>query len=207
MQPKKRKSQKGARFTSDYIPWERAILKGNELLWSEKQSTLGFYIIFALNTGLRVSDILARKHSELAMLKKGDHLTIVEHKTRNHNGHPARQIQVNQRIIEAYTYLVGQLTKKGKYIPDDYIFRSQRGGVLRIESLNTLLKSVFAGEAKNISTHSLRKSFGRHVYEINGNSEDALIKLSEMFQHSSMAMTRRYLGIRQEELDNIYMNL
>jgi len=45
------------------------------------------------------------------------------------------------------------------------------------------------------------------VYECNGRSEDSLIKLSELFQHSTMAITRRYLGIRKEELGDIYMNL
>jgi site-specific recombinase XerD len=35
----------------------------------------------------------------------------------------------------------------------------------------------------------------------------ALIYLSEIFNHSSIAVTRRYLGIRQEQLKDIYMNL
>jgi site-specific recombinase XerD len=31
--------------------------------------------------------------------------------------------------------------------------------------------------------------------------------LSELFNHSTMKLTRIYLGIKQEELDNIYMSL
>jgi len=42
---------------------------------------------------------------------------------------------------------------------------------------------------------------------MNGKSEDSLIVLSEMFCHSNMAITRRYLGIRQQQIDNIYMSL
>lgn len=195
-----RKSQKGKRFTADYIPYEKAMLKGNELLWNDRTIIKGFYIIFSINTGLRISDVLTRKHSELMNLKPGDYLNITEGKTKKF-----REIQINSKVVEAYRYLTEKL--QGTYKPDDFIFRSQKGSVYAIESLNTTLKQVFTGYAKHISTHSLRKSFGRHVYEINGRSEDSLVKLSELFQHSSMAITRRYLGIRREELGNIYMNL
>jgi len=195
-----RKSQKGQRFTADYIPYEKAELKGNELLWSNRQMIVGFYIILSINTGLRVSDVLLLRHCDLADKRSGDYLTLTERKTRKY-----REIQINAKIIEAYRYLADRLN--GQYQPADYIFRSQKGTVYAIESLNTILKRVFAGYAEHISTHSLRKSFGRHVYETYGRSEDALMKLSEIFQHTSIAITRRYLGIRREELGNIYMNL
>jgi integrase len=198
----KRKSQKGERFTADYIEYEKAMLKGNELLWSEKQMIIGFYIIFSINSGLRVSDVLSRKHSELLNIRSGDYLNVTEKKTKKF-----REIQINSKIVEAYQYLVKRLKGSDSFNPDDYIFKSAKGTVYAIPSLNTILKEVFKGYAEHVSTHSLRKSFGRHVYEINGRSEDCLIKLSELFQHSSMAITRLYLGIRKEELGNIYMNL
>lgn len=198
----KRKSQKGERFTADYIEYEKAMLKGNELLWSDKQMIIGFYIIFSINSGLRVSDVLSRKHSELIQIKSGDYLNVTEKKTKKF-----REIQINSKIVDAYQYLVKRLKGNDSFNPDDYIFKSAKGGVYAIPSLNTILKEVFKGYAEHVSTHSLRKSFGRHVYEINGRSEDCLIKLSELFQHSSMAITRRYLGIRREELGNLYMNL
>ena len=52
---------------------------------------------------------------------------------------------------------------------------------------------------------SLRKTFGRQVYNMNSeNSELALVKLMELFNHSSMAITKRYLGLRQEETLETY---
>ena len=54
---------------------------------------------------------------------------------------------------------------------------------------------------KNFSTHSLRKTFGREIFSRSGsNAELAIIKLSELFNHSNPAETRRYLGISKQEL-------
>ena len=57
---------------------------------------------------------------------------------------------------------------------------------------------------KNISTHSLRKSGSRFIWENNGHSDEYLIKLSSILNHSSTSITRRYLGISREEIKDIY---
>ena len=36
------------------------------------------------------------------------------------------------------------------------------------------------------------------------NSEVVLVKLMELFNHSSLAITKRYLGLRQEEILETY---
>lgn len=70
------------------------------------------------------------------------------------------------------------------------------------------IKTVYQLKAKNVSTHSLRKTFGRRVVDMTGaDAEMALIKLSEIFNHASPMVTRRYLGLRQEELGEVYDNL
>ena len=189
--------------TSDYIEYNKAYLKGKELLWSEKQSIIGFYIIFSINTGLRVSDILNIKHSDLMDLKQGDSIRVIEKKTRK-----PREIQVNTKILQAYSDLKQAILKRSKHInPDSNIFISQKGTVYANVSINRILKEIFKGEARNISTHSLRKTFGRRVYDQNGQSENALMYLSVMLCHSSLAITRIYLGLRQETINSIYMNL
>ena len=197
-----RKSQKGQRFTSDFVEYNSATLKGNELLWSDKQMVIGFYVIFAINTGLRVSDILSRKHSEFINLQSGDYLQVTEKKTKKF-----KEIQINSKIVDAYLYLSRRLQEAGKYNPNGFIFTSQKGSVFAIESVNTILKQVFAGYAEHISSHSLRKTFGRRVYDQNGKSENALNTLSEMLNHVSLKTTRIYLGLRREELGNVYMSL
>ena len=52
---------------------------------------------------------------------------------------------------------------------------------------------------------SLHETFSRKVYNMNSkNSELALVKLMELFNHSSVAITKRYLGLRQEEILETY---
>mgnify|MGYP003391685818 CR=1 FL=1 len=50
----------------------------------------------------------------------------------------------------------------------------------------------------------LRKTFGRKVFESSDSAELALVKLMELFNHSSIAITKRYLGLRQEEILETY---
>jgi len=55
------------------------------------------------------------------------------------------------------------------------------------------------------TVYTVQRIFGRQVYNMNNdNSELALVKLMELFNHSSVSITKRYLGLRQEELLNTY---
>jgi site-specific recombinase XerD len=51
----------------------------------------------------------------------------------------------------------------------------------------------------------MRKTFGREVFNKSGtNAELSLVKLSQLFNHSNVATTRRYLGIAKEEMMQTY---
>jgi site-specific recombinase XerD len=43
--------------------------------------------------------------------------------------------------------------------------------------------------------------------ELNNFSNESLVLLMELFGHSSMAITKRYLGIRQQEINDIYLSV
>jgi integrase len=67
------------------------------------------------------------------------------------------------------------------------------------------IKEQYNLKIEHFSTHSFRKTFGRRIVEQAGeNSEMALIKLSELFNHSNISITKRYLGLRREELLRCY---
>lgn len=184
-------SLKGSRTTSDYIDYSKATVTAHKLLRADKTKIMGLYIIVSINTGLRVSDVLKLTWEQLL----ADNICLVEQKTRKE-----RIIAVNENIKEALKYFNKT---------NGYVFLSQKNSVFTVQQINRKLKAIFSKEGKglNISTHSLRKSFGRRVYENNNESEKALNFLSELFNHTSMKVTRRYLGIRQEELNDIYLKL
>lgn len=198
----KRISREGQQTTADYINFDTAMRVGEKLLLEDKRKLIGLYIIFSINTGLRVSDVLGMTWEHLLQPKKqGDktYILVKEGKTDK-----IRRINYNTAILKAIELI--------QFQPSDLkrnVFTSQKGSVYTIQQLNRILKDVFSKEAKehNISTHSLRKTFGRRVYDNNNESEKALVMLSEMFQHSSISITRKYLGIRMEELEDIYLNL
>lgn len=178
---------------SDYINFDKCLNTGRRLINSDKQSVIGLYIIVSIYTGLRISDVLRLKWSDLMK----EDLVIKEKKTKK-----LRTIKINSTIHSV-------LSKFNLNGEDDFIFKSQKGSVFSIQQINRVLKEIFRTESKhlNISSHSLRKSFGRRVYENNNESEKSLVYLSELFNHTSLSITRKYLGIRQEELNDIYMSL
>jgi len=187
-------SLKNTKTTCDYINFDTAQNTGIKLMNEKKTELLGFYIIVSINTGFRTSDI---KRITFEQITTGV-ISCFEQKTGKHRTAP-----VNDNIKTAFKKLSTNGTKTGE------IFKSQKNTVITTQQLNRLLKNAFEKLAKtnNISTHSLRKTFGRKIWEINNESDKSLTKLSEIFNHTNSAVTRRYLGIRQEELNDVYFQL
>jgi integrase len=185
--------------TSDYIDYDKALNKGLSLLNDPKKCRIGFYIIFSINCGLRISDVLNIRHKDLVL----DKIPIIEKKTKKQ-----REITLNEVVKKSYIKLAAMLNDKNeKFDPDDFVFISQKGSVYRTQSINGILKSLFNTKKLQISSHSLRKSFARRVYSNLNESENSLVLLSDIFSHSSISITRRYLGIRQETISNVYLSL
>ncbi|MDO6819071.1 tyrosine-type recombinase/integrase [Zobellia sp. 1_MG-2023] len=170
---------------SDWIEFEKALHIGNRLMKNPKRKVLGLYIICAVNFGLRIGDLLKLKYSDL----QGERLKLEEEKT----GKKVDR-KINHYVKDALANFQQEMKE-----PDQFIFVSQKGTVYSRQAINRFLNDQWG-----ISSHGLRKSFGRYVYESNGSCEDILIKLGEIFNHSSLAITKRYLGIRQKEIDDIF---
>lgn len=92
-----------------------------------------------------------------------------------------------------------------------YFSKCQKGTIYSTQQLNRILKQIkikYKLNIKNFSCHTLRKTFGRQVYNQNPeNAEKALVMLMDMFNHSSLAITKRYIGLRQEEVAQTYESL
>lgn len=189
-------SLKYSNTTADFLQWDEAMNLTRKLA---KDGNYKMSLLIALGcfTGLRISDILSLRWNQIL---DTDEFTIIEHKTKK-----KRTIRVNLQLKKHIKDCYEHIQPVGINAP---ILISQKGTVFSIQRINGVLKEIkkkYRLQIGNFSCHSLRKTFGRQVYNMNSDSSElALVKLMELFNHSSVSITKRYLGLRQEELLNTY---
>ena len=182
--------------TSDYMEWN-TMLSLVRKLYKDGNYRMSLLIGCGAFFGLRISDLLSLSWD---MLLYEDQFTIREKKTGKR-----RVVRINndfqRHINNCYRALK---------IEDDTekCFLSQKKSVYSIQRVNAILKEIkrnYNLKIQNFSTHTLRKTFGRKVFESAGeNANLALVRLSELFNHSNVSITKIYLGIRQDELLETY---
>ena len=189
-------SLKYSTTTADYLVWSDAMNLIRKLAKDENYK-MSLLIALGCFTGLRISDILALRWEQILSTEE---FTIIEKKTGK-----KRVLRLNPQLQQHIRECYEQIQPIGLKAP---ILVSQKGTVFTIQRINVILKEIkrkYRLKVKNFSCHSLRKTFGRQVYNMNSeNSELALVKLMELFNHSSLAITKRYLGLRQEEILQTY---
>ena len=153
--------------------------------------------------GLRISDLLDLRYIDLIDKKE---VIVIEQKTKKQ-----RRITINPKVTDALNFVVDELNKQDKFRPGAYIFANRWGGIISVSYVNKRLKYIFLKydvHVQNASSHCLRKTFGKRVFDAAGDkSESALIYLMEVFGHSSMNITKRYIGITDKQIENVYLNL
>ena len=189
-------SLKYSNTTADYLVWSDAMNLIRKLAKDENYK-MSLLVALGCFTGLRISDILALRWNQILGV---DEFTIIEKKTGKQ-----RTLRLNPQLQEHIQECYEHIKPIGVKAP---ILVSQKGTTFTTQAINRKLKDIkkqYKLRINNFSCHSLRKSFGRQVYNMNeSNAELALVKLMELFNHSSIAITKRYLGLRQEELLETY---
>lgn len=158
------------------------------------------YTIFVvgINVGLRAGDLLGLKWvdvlNENGTIK--DNLLITEEKT-------SKKITVflNVPAKAALNEFLTETQKQNKYI-----FSSRKGNEhLQVRSLHRIIKQATRdlNIKGNYGTHSLRKTFGYHRYK----AGIPLETLQKMFNHSSQAITLKYIGITKEVIQDAYKSI
>lgn len=189
-------SVKGTKTTADYIEWN-TMLNLIRKLYKDGDYTMSLFIGCGCFFGLRVSDL---RKLTWKMLLENETFTLTEKKTSK-----LRTIKVNTD----FRYHI-EKCKTALCIEDmdSPCFLSRKKVVLSTQRINVRLKEIkrhYNLKVENFSCHSLRKAFGRRVFEQSGeNAQLALVKLSELFNHSSVAITKIYLGLREKELLETY---
>ena len=188
--------------TTQPIRNKKQLKKIKEFYLLKKEYRNYLLVVMGLCTALRISD-LRRLSWEMVFdftkKKFRSSVRLVEKKTGK-----KKVIALNPEIIKALILYFSSLSCIEKEQP---IFQSNRGKhsvISRIHAYRIIRK---AGEAVNIDTpigcHSLRKTFGYFAW----NSGISPVILMDIFNHSSMSVTRRYLGVSQDDKNRVYMRL
>ncbi|TMN23149.1 site-specific integrase [Lentibacillus cibarius] len=144
-----------------------------------------FLFIMGINTALRVSDLLQLKVKDV----KGTHLKVIESKT----GKLKRQIisMTLREEINEYTKGMNE---------EDVLFPSRKGNnkpLSRVQAYRILNRVSEQVGLEEIGTHTLRKTFSYWYYK---QTKD-VVTVQQLLNHSSPAVTLRYIGVNQDEMD------
>ena len=158
------------------------------------------YLMFVLgiNTGLRIGDLLALRIDDV--LEPGT--MTIKHSVpiREQKTGKIREFELNVAAREAIALY---LETTPEWNTAEFLFQSRKGnGPLTTRAAHKIIKTTLRdlGIKGNYGTHSLRKTFGYHRYSNNVKLET----LQKLFNHSSPAVTLRYIGITREVIMDAY---
>ncbi len=182
--------------TSDYLEWD-VMLSLIRKLYRDGNYRMSLLIGCGSFFGLRISDLLSLSWS---MLLDDDKFVLHEKKTGKR-----RVVKINSDFQQHIKHCHDALNIKNN---SEKCFLSQKKVVYSTQRINVLFKEIkrkYNLKIEHFSTHTMRKTFGRKVFESAGeNANMALMRLSELFNHSNVCITKVYLGIREKELLETY---
>jgi len=166
--------------------------------YSEKYRARDYLLfVFGINSALRISDLLSLQVKDVfnneGEIKESFKIRIGKTKRE-------MKILINESVRKALKYY---FDKEKFPDPNDYLFKTHTGQKLdRIRAWVLIKKWVKAVglDPANYGTHTLRKTWGYHSRKHFGIPIELI---SEKLGHKSNAVTKRYIGISQEEINSI----
>ena len=193
-------SLRGQRTTTTSMDWDTFKSLISKL---ERDGEYKFCLLITIGvfTGLRISDLLQLRFSQF---ESADILTVQEQKTRKR-----RRIKINPDLKQIVERVKGRMALTDTF---QYIFLNKYGTKPIDKSyvnvkLKEILKRYDIVLEGNASSHLFRKTLGNRVLRLNNYSNESVILLMELFGHSSPAITKRYLGLREQEILDVYDSL
>lgn len=159
------------------------------------------FISLGLNTALRVSDLLKFTWNDVYNFDNGcfrTHVKLTEQKTTKQS-----VIFLNSRIINSLSWYKSEAIIN--FLPDTFLFSNDNNQhISRSTAYRIVHNAAVSCEIEGvISPHSLRKTFGYYAWK-QGTSP---VLLMDIYQHSLFEITKRYLGIEQDERDSVFRDV
>lgn len=158
-------------------------------------------IVMGIHTALRISDLLRLTWDNVYDFGAGRfkrHIHVVERKTGKQ-----KDIAMCKEVIRSLELCAAA----GSQEPGRFLFesnRKNRAPISRIQAYRLIRAAAAAIDALvRISCHSLRKTFGYHAWK----RGVSVAVLMDIYNHSSLEVTRRYLGVSQDDRDKVYLNM
>jgi len=157
-------------------------------------------IVMGVHTALRINDLLRLRWEDVYDFgRKSVHpiIGLTEKKTGK-----SKVVALNKAAVKALALYAAQRCPP----PKTFLFENRATGraISRIQAYRIIRA---AAEALRLtvraSCHSLRKTFGYHAWKC-GVSPAVIM---DIYNHSSLAVTRRYLGITQDDKNEAYRKL
>ena len=196
----KRRTTVGANGTVDPIRDKADVLRIAKYFYGKGQLRNALMFLIGCSIGLRCGDLCKAKVGDISEDGK---CRLKEEKTGKY-----RTVVLNDLAMECYHELVASIPN---CTDETNLFLSQKGenkGIKR-SSFGRILRN--AGKDLNLpyklGTHSMRKTFGYHLFMDNQQSPEILAYLQRMVNHTSGATTLRYIGLEEEKKNKLYENL
>ena len=156
-------------------------------------------IVLGVHTALRICDLLRLTWDDVYDFEKGrfrGSVSIVEGKTRK-----SKTLALNKRAISALAAYRPAAKRGGVLFPSR---KGENMPISRQQAYRIIRAAAEAlGFAFRVSCHSLRKTFGYRAWK----ADVPPVVIMRVFNHSSLAITQRYLGITQDDVDGCYHKL
>lgn len=159
-----------------------------------KLQSMRNFVMFmtGIYSGLRISDILKLRARDVRNKK---YISIREIKTRKE-----KLFVINKKLKKILDEYIADMKDY------EYLFRNNRKcnkPISRQQAYNILSDAGKKFGLDSIGTHTLRKTFGYHFYQ---QTKDA-VTLMKIFNHSDISITLRYIGIIQDNMDELMEKL
>ena len=156
-------------------------------------------IVLGINTALRISDLLRLTWDDVYDFTNDRvkaSIELIEKKTNK-----SKIIALNHSVVNALTLYAPETAERGRPL-----IENPRTGkaISRVHAYRLIRAAAEALDfQERVSCHSLRKTLGYHAWK-NG---VPLVIIMDIYNHSSLAVTKRYLGVTQDDKNAVYLGL